>query len=146
MNIHEKRQHIHLSRTLGDKVADAVVGVMGSWRFIIMQSIIVGAWLTLNSVAFAFHWDPAPFILLNLLFSTQAAYASPLILMASNRQAAKDQMRDDLEAKEVDESAQRLLAQETRILAIAEHLDKQDELILQVVKRLDSAQQKSTKR
>lgn len=79
--------------TLGDRVADKVVKNMGSWRFIIIQTVFVLGWIILNFTAFIHHWDPYPFILLNLLFSTQAAYASPLILMAANRQADRDKMQ-----------------------------------------------------
>jgi uncharacterized membrane protein len=75
---------------------------MGSWTFIIAQSIFVGAWIILNLVALLRHWDAYPFILLNLLFSTQAAYAAPIIMMSQNRQAQKDHPRDDHEAAEVE--------------------------------------------
>jgi uncharacterized membrane protein len=75
---------------------------MGSWTFIIVQSVFVLGWIALNLVGFINHWDAYPFILLNLLFSTQAAYAAPIIMMSQNRQAEKDHLRDDLEAKEVD--------------------------------------------
>jgi uncharacterized membrane protein len=97
------RAHIHLPQNIGEKVADTVTGGMGSWKFIIIQTIIVFVWMGLNSIAWFWHWDPMPFILLNLVFSTQAAYASPLILMSQNRQTARDHARDDLEAKEVQE-------------------------------------------
>ena len=63
---------------------------MGSWTFIIIQTVIVAAWITLNVIAWLRAWDPYPFILLNLLFSTQAAYAAPLILMSQNRQNERD--------------------------------------------------------
>ncbi|MBK9793091.1 MAG: DUF1003 domain-containing protein [Sphingobacteriales bacterium] len=63
---------------------------MGSWRFIIIQTIIVAVWMSLNVVGFVHHWDAYPFILLNLLFSTQAAYAAPIIMMAQNRQSDRD--------------------------------------------------------
>ena len=103
MSTHPKRSHIHLPANLGDKVADSVVAGMGSWKFIIIQTCIVAVWISLNLYILSKPYDPYPFILLNLLFSTQAAYASPLILMASNRSAAKDAKRDDLEAQEVDD-------------------------------------------
>jgi uncharacterized membrane protein len=63
---------------------------MGSWTFIIIQSVFVLIWMGLNVVGFMQHWDPYPFILLNLLFSTQAAYAAPIIMMAQNRQNDRD--------------------------------------------------------
>ena len=74
----------------GVRLANAIIGFMGSWPFLIVQTILVGFWILLNIVAWFKHFDPFPFILLNLAFSTQAAYAAPLILMASNVAAAKD--------------------------------------------------------
>jgi uncharacterized membrane protein len=81
--------------TIGQKIADSVASSMGSWTFIILQSVIVGFWIILNIIAFMGHWDPYPFILLNLLFSTQAAYAAPIIMMAQNRQAERDRLQAD---------------------------------------------------
>ena len=78
------------SSTLGQRLADVVANGMGSWRFIIIQTIIVIIWMGLNVVGFVQHWDVYPFILLNLLFSTQAAYAAPIIMMAQNRQNDRD--------------------------------------------------------
>lgn len=104
----------------GERLADRVAAVMGSWRFIIVQTIIVVLWVAVNLVAYLSHWDPYPFILLNLLFSTQAAYAAPVIMMAQNRQSERDrvQAHDDyitnLEAKhEIEELAIRLNMIET---------------------------------
>ncbi len=78
------------SLTVGDKVSDAVANGMGSWKFIIWQTIIVIIWMALNVVGFIMHWDAYPFILLNLIFSTQAAYAAPIIMMSQNRQNKRD--------------------------------------------------------
>lgn len=78
--------------TFGSRLADKVATGMGSWRFIIIQTCIVAVWMGLNVVALVNHWDPYPFILLNLLFSTQAAYAAPIIMMAQNRQNERDRM------------------------------------------------------
>ncbi len=75
---------------LGSRVADSVAKGMGSWRFIIIQTVLVILWMSLNVFAFTHHWDVYPFILLNLLFSTQAAYAAPIIMMAQNRQNDRD--------------------------------------------------------
>lgn len=76
--------------TLGQRVADAVASNMGSWRFIIIQSAILIAWIILNITAYIEHWDPYPFILLNLALSFQAAYAAPFIMMSQNRQQDVD--------------------------------------------------------
>ena len=97
----KSRSHISIPRSFGERAADSIANGMGSWRFIIVQSVFVGAWIALNILALARHWDPYPFILLNLLFSTQAAYAAPIIMMSQNRQAQKDHLRDDHEADEV---------------------------------------------
>jgi uncharacterized membrane protein len=98
--------------TYGQRIADSVANGMGSWKFIIWQTIFVIAWMTLNVIGFMRHWDVYPFILLNLIFSTQAAYAAPIIMMAQNRQSERDrlQAQDDytcnLEAKREIESLQ----------------------------------------
>lgn len=80
-------------QTLGDQVADSLASLMGSWKFILTQTVIVFLWIILNVTAFISHWDPYPFIVLNLLFSTQAAYAAPIIMMAQNRQANRDRVQ-----------------------------------------------------
>lgn len=79
-----------LKPTFGERVADGVAATMGSWRFIIIQSLILAAWVSLNVVALVKHWDPYPFILLNLMLSFQAAYAAPIIMMSQNRQSDID--------------------------------------------------------
>jgi uncharacterized membrane protein len=96
----------------GDRLADTVANGMGSWRFIIIQSLIVVVWMGLNLVGFLHHWDAYPFILLNLLFSTQAAYAAPIIMMSQNRQSERDRAQahadyqTNLEAKQEIEALQ----------------------------------------
>ena len=82
-------RHIE-SLKFGQRLADSVANGMGSWRFIIIQTIIVVLWMALNVIGFVYHWDVYPYILLNLLFSTQAAYAAPIIMMAQNRQNERD--------------------------------------------------------
>lgn len=83
-----KRHTAKLS--FGNRLADAVANGMGSWKFIILQTVLVVLWMFLNVIGYAYHWDVYPFILLNLLFSTQAAYAAPIIMMAQNRQNERD--------------------------------------------------------
>lgn len=72
--------------TTGQRVADQVAITMGSWSFIIVQSMLLAVWIALNITAYIARWDPYPFILLNLLLSFQAAYAAPVIMMSQNRQ------------------------------------------------------------
>lgn len=81
-----------LRLSLGQRVADAVAAGMGSWKFIIIQSIVLIVWVAFNLVAAVRSWDPFPFILLNLLLSFQAAYAAPIIMMSQNRQQDIDRM------------------------------------------------------
>jgi uncharacterized membrane protein len=103
INWHEK--HIE-TLGLGSRLADAVAKGMGSWKFIIIQTGFVIIWMALNIVGFFYHWDVYPFILLNLLFSTQAAYAAPIIMMSQNRQNERDRIQaqadyqTNIEAKE----------------------------------------------
>lgn len=118
-------------RTFGQRIADNISSGMGSWTFIIIQTIFVLAWMACNLIGYLMHWDPYPFILLNLLFSTQAAYAAPIIMMSQKRQNERDRLQamDDyqtnLEAKlEIEELQRRLNQIETdkldKILAILE--------------------------
>ena len=87
--------HEQHSSTLkvSDRIADAVANTMGSWRFIIIQTVFVVVWMALNIVGMMAHWDAYPFILLNLIFSTQAAYAAPIIMMSQNRQSERDRIQ-----------------------------------------------------
>jgi uncharacterized membrane protein len=91
--------------TFGQRLADRVTNSIGSWPFITVQSFILLVWITMNTIAWRQHWDPYPFILLNLVLSFQAAYAAPIIMMSQNRQNAKD--REKAEADyEVDRQAE----------------------------------------
>jgi uncharacterized membrane protein len=124
----------------GARIADAVTGFMGSWNFIAIQTVIVVIWIAGN-VALFFHFDIYPFILLNLAFSTQAAYAAPLILLAGNRQSLRDRLTLEHAAAEADiEDAQNveLLEGNKKIL---EHVDALEHRILDletsILARLD---------
>jgi uncharacterized membrane protein len=75
------------------RFAEAIARFLGTGRFLAVQTIIVIVWILLNVFAVRLQWDPYPFILLNLAFSTQAAYAAPLILLAQNRQADRDRVQ-----------------------------------------------------
>ncbi len=79
--------------TPSQRIADAVAATIGSWRFIIVQSCVLALWVVLNVTAYIQHWDPYPFILLNLALSFQAAYAAPFILMSQNRQQEIDRQQ-----------------------------------------------------
>ena len=114
----------------GARVADGVVRQMGSWRFIIWQTLIVLLWITINVLAFFPHADPYPFILLNLLFSTQAAYASPIILMASNRQARITAVAEDARQTQHEEQLGRVEQLEATVDTHVAHLDAKLDTLL----------------
>jgi uncharacterized membrane protein len=80
-------------RTVGQRMADSFAKGAGSWRFIVSFIVILGAWLAVNAIAGLRHWDPYPFILLNLVLSCVAAIQAPVILMSQNREEARDRIR-----------------------------------------------------
>jgi uncharacterized membrane protein len=111
---------LHTNAPLGVRVANAVTGFLGSWKFIIIQTVIVVGWVAGN-IYLLFHFDPYPFIFLNLAFSTQAAYAAPLILLASNQAAVRDRLTLEHaagEAEEADHKDDDILARLERIEAL----------------------------
>lgn len=115
--------------TFGQRAADWTTNVMGSWRFIIIQTLVLIVWVALNVVAWTKHWDPYPFILMNLVMSLQAAYTAPIIMMSQNRQA----MRDRLEAHN-----DYLINQKTEeeVRAILQHLAAQNQALAQMYRYL----------
>jgi uncharacterized membrane protein len=126
-NWHEK----HISTlTFGGRVADAVAKSMGSWRFIIVQTILVIVWMGLNLIGFIYHWDAYPFILLNLLFSTQAAYAAPIIMMSQNRQNERDRMHAEADYKTNTDAKHEIEALSIKLKSLeVEKLDKIIEML-----------------
>ena len=93
----------HDEATFGEMLADKISSGIGSWVFLIIQTIAVAVWMIGNAILF-FNWDPKPFILLNLVFSIQAAYTGPVLLLAGNRQAQKDRLTLEHAAYEADKA------------------------------------------
>lgn len=129
------------SLTIGQRVADSVARNMGSWRFIIIQSILLVAWIVAN-VALAAReyalfgsnfraWDLYPFVALNLVLSFQAAYAAPIIMMSQNRQSDKDRLM-------AEHDYHVNIRSEATVRAILEHLKAQDDVILSILRQLES--------
>jgi Predicted membrane protein len=127
--------------TVGQRVADKLALGMGSWPFIITQSAFIVVWIALNFIAYIYRWDPYPFILLNLLFSVQAAYAAPIIMMSQNRQTERDRYqatedyKTNIKAKKEIEELQIVL---TRI-----ENEKIDEILSTLRKLLKTGQAKN---
>lgn len=124
---HQKQEE---QSTIGQKIADSVAYVMGSWRFIIIQTAIVLLWMSFNIFGWINHWDAYPFILLNLLFSTQAAYAAPIIMMAQNRQNERDRFHAN-EDFETNVGAKKEIEEMQKALARIEN-DKLDAIMKQL--------------
>ena len=138
---HPVNQTLFDEAPLGARVADRVTGFLGSWRFLIIQTVIVAIWIGANAVLLSKPFDPYPFILLNLAFSTQAAYAAPLILLAGNRASIRDRMTLEHAADEGDieeKQNERLLRGNTEILkgvaALEERILALEQAILAQVK------------
>jgi uncharacterized membrane protein len=123
----------HEEATFGEQLADGIASFIGSWRFLIMQTFLVAAWITINSlqVTGQIHLDPYPFILLNLAFSTQAAYTGPVLLLAGNRQAQKDRLTLEHAAHEADKADK----QNVQILRAIEH---NTEVTIQILQHVQS--------
>jgi uncharacterized membrane protein len=103
--------------SLGQKIADLVAASMGSWNFIIIQSLLLAIWVVLNVTAYVQRWDPYPFILLNLALSFQAAYAAPFIMMAQNRQ-------QDIDRKEAENDYKINIKAELEIELLHQKIDE----------------------
>jgi uncharacterized membrane protein len=124
---HPVNQRLYGAPPLGARIADAVTTFIGSWTFLVIQTAIVGIWIAGN-IVLLFHFDPFPFILLNLAFSTQAAYAAPLILLASNRQSVQDRLTLEHAADQADveeKQNERLLQDDKEILEHVVSLEQQ---------------------
>jgi uncharacterized membrane protein len=102
--------------------AEAVARSLGTPRYIAVQTTLVLAWIALNAVAASLRWDPYPFILLNLAFSTQAAYAAPLILLAQTRQAERDKVSIDLLEAHREEILRHMEAREAALKRVTDDL------------------------
>ena len=128
----------HDEATRGERLADTIAAGIGSWRFLIIQTIAVLLWVSLNIIGLVSRWDPFPFILLNLLFSVQAAYTGPVLLLAGNRQAQKDRLTLEHAAQEADKADQ----QNEQILLMiqknTEITERNIELALQILNHLQS--------
>lgn len=121
------------------RFAEKTARFFGTPRYILGQTVIVIAWIILNSVALMHHWDPMPYIMLNLIFSTRAAYAAPLILLAQTRQADRDKEHGDLLDKRhtrLEESADKQTREIIELLNSNTSLTQQDKDLTEQVATL----------
>jgi uncharacterized membrane protein len=121
------------------RFAEKTARFFGTPRYIIGQSIVVALWIVFNTIALVHHFDPRPFILLNLIFSTQAAYAAPLILLAQTRQADRDKHHGDLIDKRhtgLEELAKRQNEEIVKLVQANTDVSRQDKQLTEEVVRL----------
>lgn len=132
------------------RFAEGIARTFGTARFLVIQTAIVGVWILANIALVAWRWDPYPFILLNLAFSTQAAYAAPLILLAQNRQEIRDRAQSENDRKVVErtQADAEFLAREiasVRVMLsdvvtsadLRDQLDELEQLLSDIKTRLD---------
>src|SRR5438876_11134710 len=135
----------HERATFGEQLADGIASFIGSWRFLIIQTFLVAAWVTINTlqVTGKIHIDPYPYILLNLAFSTQAAYTGPVLLLAGNRQSQKDRLTLEHAAHEADKADM----QNVQILKAIEEVtgmtEKNTEVTIQILKHVETLVQEN---
>ncbi len=146
------REHEHLHAAFGTdrfgQISEQIARFFGTPQYIIGQTVVVLIWIAVNAVAFSLRWDPYPFILLNLAFSTQAAYAAPLILLAQTRQADRDKATEMASAEHRDELATKqdqLLQQNTDLTVEVKQLLQQNTELTEEVKRLSEQVAESTR-
>jgi uncharacterized membrane protein len=149
-----RRFDIHYDPDAFGQFSEAVARTLGTARFLVVQTVLVVVWISLNVAWIALRWDKYPFILLNLAFSTQAAYAAPLILHAQNRQAERDRAQTESDrvvtarTLAVAEFVARELAGVRLALAdvvtvddLTEHLDRLTNAVERLERRLDEGDQ-----
>ena len=120
--------------TVGQRAADWVAQVVGSWKFIIIQTLLLVLWALLNVTAWVYHWDPYPFILMNLFLSLQAAYTAPALMMSQNRLSEKDRI-------EAHNDYQLNIKAEHEVLVILEHLEAQNEALKKILETIAPQEQ-----
>ncbi len=108
---------VHTARTIGEKSADRITQVIGSWYFILVFFIFLGAWISLNLYGISKSWDPYPFILLNLTLSCIAALHAPIILMSQNRQSQIDRRKAEYDY-EIDKKAEKEIREIKKDIAL----------------------------
>jgi uncharacterized membrane protein len=121
-----EQQHGAFGQDAFGRAAEKAARFFGTPQYIVGQTIVVIIWIALNAVAIGAHWDPYPFILLNLAFSTQAAYAAPLILLAETRQAERDKISSVMTEKRHDQMEK---AATERVAALKAETDKLEQLL-----------------
>ncbi len=150
-----RRLSLNLDPEAVGRVSESVARFLGTGRYLLWQTILVIVWICLNLFAVTLRWDPYPFILLNLAFSTQAAYAAPLILLAQNRQENRDKvaLEEDRRRAEQTKADTEFLARELAALRLAvgevatrDYLRRELDELRELVEKLQPAKSGSGKK
>ena len=153
-----RRLGLHYDQEAFGRFSESIARTLGTARFLVWQTTIVVIWITLNVASAVLRWDKYPFILLNLAFSTQAAYAAPLILLAQNRQEQRDRAQTDNDRRvaERTQADTEFLAREISSVRVAladmvttedlrEHLERLTSAVERMALRLDDIEVQSSK-
>jgi uncharacterized membrane protein len=127
MILKKKVQKYKNKKPFGQKASDKITKIVGSWKFIVIQSVLLFIWIILNISAWVYHWDPYPFIFLNLALSFQAAYTAPIILMSQNKEAERERRKNALDLT-TDKKAEREISEIQEMLKRLEE-DKLDQIL-----------------
>ena len=130
----------HEEATFGEQLADGIATFIGSWKFLILQTLLVATWITINTLEITgrIHIDPYPYILLNLAFSTQAAYTGPVLLLAGNRQSQKDRLTLEHAAHEADKADRQNVQILRAIQQNTELTEQNTETTLEILRHVQS--------
>ena len=155
---HRRRLGVHYDPDAFGQFSETIARTLGTARFLVWQTAIVITWIILNVLLVTLRWDPYPFILLNLAFSTQAAYAAPLILLAQNRQEQRDRMQTDNDRKTAErtQADTEFLAREIASVRLSladvpssgelnDHLDRLSDAVERMTARLDEMEAQRAK-
>lgn len=149
------RRRLHFDPEMVGRVSESVARFLGTGRYLMWQTVVVIVWIALNLFAVKLRWDPYPFILLNLAFSTQAAYAAPLILLAQNRQENRDKvaLEEDRRRAQQTKADTEFLARELAALRLAvgevatrDYLRRELDEVRELIDRRQSGSQSSAKK
>jgi uncharacterized membrane protein len=144
-HLHPVNVRHHDQATVGEQLADAIAAFIGSWRFLIIQTALVVTWITINTLQATgrIHIDPYPYILLNLAFSTQAAYTGPVLLLAGNRQSQKDRLTLEHAAQEADKADRQNVEILEAIKGVTELTEKNTEVTIQILQHVEKLVQEN---
>ena len=149
------RRRLHFDPEMVGRVSESVARFLGTGRYLMWQTVLVIVWIALNLFAVKLRWDPYPFILLNLAFSTQAAYAAPLILLAQNRQENRDKvsLEEDRRRAQQTKADTEFLARELAALRLAvgevatrDYLRRELDEVRELIEKLQPGKQPSAKK